>query len=71
VVRRRQEQSGERDVMTLVSKADHATAYRELGRWKDSESLGELVVATQKEVFGEKNSATLSSMSGLALTYRK
>lgn len=56
---------------TLTSIANLALTYRDQGRWKEAEELGEQVLESRKRMLGHKHPDTLASMNNLALTYHR
>ena len=66
----RSEQLGDKDELTLWSKAIVAETYRVQGRWKEAEQLNVKVMETRREKLGAEHPDTLTSMGNLASTYR-
>ncbi|KAJ7443166.1 P-loop containing nucleoside triphosphate hydrolase protein [Mycena galericulata] len=60
---------GEEHPDTLMSMANLAATYRNLGRWIDAQALEVLVMEKRKCLLGEEHPDTLTSMANLAATY--
>ncbi|GIZ49813.1 hypothetical protein CKM354_001283800 [Cercospora kikuchii] len=65
----RSAQLGDKDEMTLWSKAMVASTYRKQGRWTEAEELELEVVETSKATLGADHPDTLTTMGNLASTY--